>query len=108
MIDYIFDEEVHKAYKRGSYKYMEHFYLAAKKLDIRDFEEKNYKWVIGDEIVRDLQKDTSFTFKTKDTPSTLFGIPVHIDYTDPDKIELWQSIFVTPGENGLWKNVFCL
>lgn len=58
------------------------------------FDKKIYKWILGIDVIHKLLSLNKEEFYTQDynQPSTLFGIVVEIDYSNPERIELWENI----------------
>ena len=74
--------------------YIWKLYSLAKKKDLEngfEFEPTNYQWALGMNIIVDLSEGLQY-INHKYEPSTVFGIPVTINYANPTDITLWKNV----------------
>jgi hypothetical protein len=71
------------------------FYLYDKANALKfSFDKEKYKWILGIDVIHKLLSLNKEGFYTQDynQPPTLFGIVVERDYSNPERIELWENI----------------
>lgn len=74
--------------------YIWKLYSLAQKKDLEngfEFEPTNYQLVLGRNIIVDLSLALQY-INHKDEPSTVFDIPVTINYANPTDITLWKNV----------------
>ena len=57
-----------------------------------NFNLADYKWVLGMNVIRDIEYNNHYIVSGQDCPRTLFGIVIEIDYHNPDNVQLWENI----------------
>ena len=79
-------------YVIGTLKHLQVLRSLAEMKDIH-FRENDYKWILGIKIVNELTVDCIYLrTDSKDVMRTLFGIPVDVDYYNPENVQLWKNI----------------
>jgi hypothetical protein len=73
--------------------YLYYLYDKANAFTFR-FDKGKYKWILGIDVIHKLLSLNKEGFYIQDynKPSTLFDIVVERDYSNPDRIELWENI----------------
>lgn len=67
------------------------YYVCATQQD-KHFMPSKYRWVIGMRILDILTFDSRIPVTIPRQKSTIFNIPIVIDYSRPDTIRLWKDV----------------
>lgn len=83
----------------GTIGHLNLLYAFARKRSERyrqSFSSDDYKWILGAKVVHDLEMTQHLSYYMHAAEigehSTLFGIPVEIDYYNPENVQLWENI----------------
>ena len=56
------------------------------------FKREDYKWILGINIIADIETHHSYIDHLASGPMTFLGIVVEPDYNNPNNVQLWENI----------------